>query len=100
MLLLLKNVIKPLTQIFPTGTASESGQKEDEWACEKCTLLNKPSDAICDVCSASRPVSLVVSLFTAQNQTPKNDEQSYNFHDKTLVCIILRFHLRVYLMFD
>ncbi|NXX90600.1 NEIL3 Endonuclease, partial [Centropus bengalensis] len=30
-------------------------KSEEEWTCERCTLINKPSAEICDACLTSRP---------------------------------------------
>ncbi|NXE44923.1 NEIL3 Endonuclease, partial [Casuarius casuarius] len=45
-------------------------KSEEEWTCTRCTLINKPSAKICDVCLTSRP------------EVPKieNDEDSATFN--------------------
>ncbi|KAK2508258.1 hypothetical protein MC885_019574 [Smutsia gigantea] len=35
-------------------------KSEEQWTCVACTLINKPSSDICDVCLTSRPVASVL----------------------------------------
>ncbi|XP_073499643.1 endonuclease 8-like 3 isoform X2 [Phyllobates terribilis] len=42
-------------------------KKQEDWACEVCTLINKPSDKNCDACLAPRPEA---------HKNPGNEEDS------------------------
>ncbi|KAG8592043.1 hypothetical protein GDO81_000385 [Engystomops pustulosus] len=38
-------------------------REEEEWTCEVCTLINKPSDKQCDACLTARPAAPVNSAY-------------------------------------
>ncbi|XP_004280971.1 endonuclease 8-like 3 isoform X1 [Orcinus orca] len=49
---------------------SVARKSEEQWTCEVCTLINKPSSEACDACLTSRPTDSV----------PKNEENPIAFN--------------------
>ncbi|XP_001926185.2 endonuclease 8-like 3 isoform X1 [Sus scrofa] len=50
-------------------------KSEEQWTCEVCTLINKPSSQACDACLSSRPVDSV--LENKENPTALNNLVKY-----------------------
>nr|XP_042698019.1 endonuclease 8-like 3 isoform X3 [Chrysemys picta bellii] len=52
-------------------------KSEEEWTCTICTLINKPSAKICDVCLTSRPEG---NYNYCQNNTCQRSGEKYELH--------------------
>lgn len=62
-----------------SASASAAG-RNDEWACDKCTFLNKLSATQCEVCLTARHFTLsnaYDALSITENETQSNGNKSY-----------------------